>query len=167
MAVNDILREYLERVKTQITQEQSALGIRLTGTSAGSLQIERARSTKTGRFVAGATLASVAYLVTNFAGIGVKAGTFPPFGIGSKLHRWVIQRGITTVDNTGRLQTPAQTTFLIARKIGASGSRIARGASPGVDFQSIIRDELPDTMDEITEDVTVGILEDFNKAILL
>ena len=167
MALNDSLRNGLERVKTRIIDQQSGLGIRLSGASASSLVVTRSRSVKTGRFTAGASLVSIAYLVTNFAGIGVSPGTFPPFGPGSKLFRWVRARGITTRDDRGRIQTAAQTTFLIARKINAEGTRINRGTSPGIDYNQIVNDELPELLDDVTGDITAGILEDFNKAILL
>ena len=166
MAINDTLRQYLERVKIRITDDQSAKGIRLTGLSASSLTVTRSRSVKTGRFTAGASLVSIAYLVTNFAGVGVSAGVFPPFGPNSKLFKWVKARGITTTDQRGRIQTPEQTTFIIARAINEHGTQINRGTAPGIAFQKILRDELPETMEAITEDVTAAILEDFNKAIL-
>lgn len=166
MALNDTLRASLERIKARIIEQQNALGIRLTGRSAASLVVERARSVKTGRFVAGASLVSVAYLVTNFKGIGVKAGTFPPFGTGSKLFNWVKSRGIKTTDKNGRLQTTEQTTFLIARIINAMGTNISRNRTPGIDFEKIINEELPATVDAVASDVTAGILKDFNKAIL-
>ena len=166
MAVNDELINYLNRVKVRIIDEQSAAGLRLTGFSANSIQVQRSRSIKSGRFVAGAALGSTAYLVTNFKGIGVKAGVFPPFGKGSSLEKWVRQRGITTTDKDGRIQTAAQTSFLVALSIFKRGTAIRRRSRRGIDYQAILKDELPPTLDEITQDVTADIIGDFNKAIL-
>ena len=167
MPNNAILRQYLERVKTRIIDQQSGYGIRLTGLSANSIIVERARSVKTGRFVGGASLASIDYLLTNFKGIGVRPGVFPPFGTGSALYQWVKKRGISTRDGRGRIQTTEQTTFVIARAIFRRGTRIHQGTARGIEFQNIVSDELPETMDEITGEVTAGIIKDFNKAILL
>ena len=167
MGLNDSLRNSLERVKARIIDEQAARGIRLTGRSASSLTVARSRSVKSGRFVAGASLVSIAYLVTNFTGIGVNPGTFPPFGTGSKLFKWVQSRGISTTDANGRLMTTEQTTFLIARAINADGTRINKGTAPGIDFNKIIADEMAETLDDVAGDVTASILEDFNKAILI
>ena len=163
---NEILIEYLGRVRTRIKSEQQTGGIRLTGFSASSLQIERARSVKSGRFVAGASLSSVAYLTTNFEGVGVGPGVFPPFGVNSKIFRWTRQRGLTTTDARGRLQTPQQTAFLVAKKIFGEGTRINRGRG-GIPFEKIIKEELPETMTDIAQGAAFSILEDFNKAILL
>ena len=167
MALNDSLRNALERVKIGIIDQQAAFGIRLTGRSAASLVVTRSRSVRSGRFVAGASLVSIAYLVTNFAGIGVSKGTFPPFGTGSKLFNWVKARGISTTDANGRLMSTEQTTFLIARKINDSGTRINAGTAPGIDFNKIVAEEMPETLDDVARDVTTTILEDFNKAIIL
>lgn len=161
---NDILRGYLLRVKQRLIDEQSTKGIRLTGVSAGSLSVERVRSTKTGRFEAGAILTSIAYFPTNFHKVGVSPGVFPPFGPGSKLETWVIQRGLTTTDKDNRLQTPAQTSFLVARKIYAEGSEYFRRG--GIDFQQIQNDEMPETLDELAQFNAKAIIEQWNKAIL-
>ena len=161
---NSILIEFLRRVQNRIISEQSNLGIRLTGQSAGSLRVERVRSTKTGRFEAGAVLTSVAYLPTNFKDVGVSPGVFPPFGAGSKLNQWVINRGLTTTDKNGRLQSTEQTSFLVARKIHRAGTEIySRG---GIDFAGIQADEMPETLDELATFNAAAIIEQWNKAIL-
>lgn len=167
MAANDILRNYLERVKRRIIDEQSGLGIKLTGFSARSLMVERTRSSKSGRFEAGATLSSVNYLVTNFDGVGVGPGVFPPFGKESALFEWVKKRGIIATTKEGRILTQAQTTFLVARSIYLRGTDINRGAVPGIDFEQITADELPDTAQDLALLYGSEILEDFNKAILI
>lgn len=167
MAANDILRNYLERVKRRIIDEQSGLGIKLTGESARSLMVERTRSTKTGRFEAGATLSSVNYLVTNFDGVGVNPGVFPPFGKDSELFKWVQKRGIIATTKEGRILTQAQTTFLVARSIYQRGTNINRGAVPGIDFKQITADEMAQTSEELALNFGAEIIEDFNKAILI
>lgn len=166
MAKNDILRAYLSRVKDRIIESQANLGIRLTGFSANSIVIVRSRSVKTGRFVAGASLVSVDYLTTNFHGVGVNPGVFPPFGKASKLFNWVNARGFRIIDNDGRIMNSEQTSFLLALNIFRRGTKINRGVSPGIPFDQIIEDELPDTLDAIAKDESFSIIEKFNKAIL-
>lgn len=161
---NDILRDYLSRVKSRLIDSQSGLFIRLSGTSAGSLKVERVRSQKTGRFEAGAILTSIDYFPTNFNRVGVQPGVFPPFGPGSKLERWVIQRGLTTTDKNGRLQSPAQTSFLVARKINAAGTRYhTRG---GIPLKSILADEMEPTLKVLATDNAAAIIKQWNTAII-
>ncbi len=165
MANNDILRTYLERVKTDIINEQRALGIRLTGASAESLTVARTRSGKSGQFEAGAVLTSIKYLPTNFKDIGVRPDVFPPFGEGSKLEQWVRRRGLTATDSDGRQLTTAQITFLVARKIHAQGTEIFK--SGGIDLAAITRDSLPETMSELAIFNASEIRETLNLAIVI
>ncbi len=165
MANNEILIKYLDRVKTDIINEQRALGLRLSGTSAESLTVARTRSATSGRFEAGAVLTSIKYLPTNFKGIGVKAGVFPPFQAGSKLEQWVKRRGLTASDNTGRELNSVQIAFLVARKIHAQGTEIFR--SGGVDLAAITRDSLPETMSELAIFNASEIRETLNLAIVI
>lgn len=166
MAINDDLRNSLEIIKTNIIDQQTGKGIRLTGRSAASLMVTRSRSVKTGRFVAGASLVSIAYLVTNFAGSGVAPGTFPPFGRDSELFKWVRQRGIVSTDSRGRIQTTEQTTFLIARSINEKGTQIYQNPSLGIDLQRIVADEMPETLAAVGASASEAIIEDFNKQII-
>ena len=165
MANNEILIEYLNRVKDDIINEQRALGIRLTGRSANSLRVERTRSGASGRFEAGASLTSLDYLPTNFKDIGVRPGVFPPFGPGSKLEQWVKRRGLKATDAEGRVLKSTQIAFLVARKIHARGTDIFNRG--GIDVAAITRNSLPETMEELAIFNASEIRDNLNLAIIV
>ena len=166
MALNDDLRNSLERVKIRIIDDQAAKGIRLTGFSANSLEVTRARDVKTGRFNAGASLVSAGYLVTNFEGVGSQPNVPPSSKPGSPVYKWVQQRGLK-ITVGGRIQTTAQAAFLIARSLSDQGSRIKRGTAQGIAIDRIVAEEMPETLADVGGTITAGIIEDLNKAILL
>lgn len=158
-------RNYLEAVREDIARYLDSSGMTTTGQAKRSMEIVQARSRKTGRFEASFYLMSVDYLPILYTGVGSKPAKFPPFQPGSKLYKWVVNKGLAFTKKNGSLMTRSQMSFLIARKIHQEGTRIFRGR-PGIPIDRIIEDNSQEYLNELGEVFEAEIITDWEKAII-
>lgn len=142
---NEILKDLLEEIKTDMISQQSALGIRASGASADSLNVVDTSK--------GPTMTGNNYWAFLFDKTGRGPGGFPPPNL---IEDWIFDKPVS-IDTT-----LAQAVYAISLKIAQHGTDIFLG-KPGIKISEIITEHLIDASGRIARSKVNKVLEPFRK----
>ena len=145
---------YLEAIAKDLQDRIIANGYSTTGEAERSIKVRNNRN-----------VIAKGYVSTLFQGVGRRpSNRMPPR---QAIEPWVRMKGLQFTDRqSGRPMTVPQMSFVIARKIQKSGTRIFRDRRRGIRMQAIIEKNNNIYMPKITRDLKNTFVKEFNLTIV-
>lgn len=143
---------YLEAIASDIRTSITRNGYNTTGQALGSIRVRNNRN-----------VIARGYVSTLFQDVGRAPGRRPPANM---IEQWVINKNLRFTRDSGAPMTTSQMAFIIARKIGAQGTRIFRDRRRGIRMKEIIAKNNRIYMPQIARDLKNTYVEAFNLSII-